>query len=54
VTNTQRLYQENIVALWLAMTVLGGLTFVVVRRRRRQDETTIDYPNTHHKIGIGR
>lgn len=53
-TNTERLYQENIVALWLAMTLLGGLIFVVVRRRRRDDDAAIDYPNTHHKIGIGR
>jgi hypothetical protein len=35
--NTQRLYQENIVALWLALAVLGVLLLLFVRRRRRVD-----------------
>ena len=35
VFNTQRLYQENIVALWLAMAVLGVLLLLFMRRRRK-------------------
>ena len=37
VVNTQRLYQENVVALWLSMAVLGVLLLLFVRRRRRDD-----------------
>ena len=37
VVNTQRLYQENVVALWLAMVVLGILLLLFLRRRRRVD-----------------
>jgi hypothetical protein len=45
VFNTERLYQENIVALWLAMAVLGVLLLVVVRRRRRDDDAFEQYPS---------
>ena len=38
VANTERLYQENIVALWLAMAALGVLVLLFVRRRRRSDD----------------
>ncbi len=40
VYNTQRLYQENIVALWLAMAVAGVLLLLIVRRRRRDDDSS--------------
>jgi hypothetical protein len=32
--NTVRLFQENFVALWLAMAVLGALLFLFISRRR--------------------
>ena len=38
VVNTERFYQEDFVAFWLAMAVLGVLLFIVVRRRRRSDD----------------
>jgi hypothetical protein len=58
VGNTERFYQENTVALWLAMAVIGALVLVLVRRRRPDD----DDPSQHHpysrqpttQIGTGR
>lgn len=45
VFNTERLYQENTVALWLAMAVLGVLLLLVLRRRRRDhDDAFEQYP----------
>lgn len=54
VGNTQRFYQEDTVALWLAMAALGGFLLVVWRRRRRHADPTLEYPDTHNKIGVGR
>ena len=54
VGNTERFYQENTVALWLAMAALGGSLFFVVRRRRRLADPALEYPNIHDKIGMGR
>ncbi|MEO6117098.1 MAG: hypothetical protein ABIP33_11990 [Pseudolysinimonas sp.] len=59
VANTQRLYQENFVALWLAMAVLGALLFLIVRHRRRfdDDDATEQYPYSRTpttQIGPGR
>ncbi len=58
VANTQRLYQENTVALWLAMAVLGGLLLLFVRRRRRSDDDLLDqHPYSRQptsQIGTGR
>jgi hypothetical protein len=58
VANTQRLYQENIVALWLAMAVLGVLLLVFVRRRRSDDDAALEqYPYSRQptsQIGTGR
>ncbi len=36
--NSDRLYQERVVALWLAGAVLGALAMIVVRRRRARPE----------------
>ena len=46
VADTERLYQENTVALWLAMAALGVLILLFVRRRRRSDEDVLleQYP----------
>lgn len=44
VADTQRLFQENFVALWLAMTVLGVL-LLLVRRGRRSDEDSAFEPH---------
>jgi len=58
VANTQRFYQENTVALWLAMTVLGALILLFVRRRRPDDgDPPEQYPYSRQpttQIGIGR
>lgn len=59
VGNTQRLYQENFVALWLALVVLGGFVLFFLRRRRRHDEDVLLalYPTTRQptsQIGTGR
>ena len=58
VANTQRFYQENTVALWLAMAVLGALLFLVVRRRRPDDgDPPEQYPYSRQpttQIGLGR
>ena len=37
VSNTARFYQEYDVAFWLAMSALGWLIFILVRRRRAAD-----------------
>jgi hypothetical protein len=56
VVNTARLFQEDFVALWLAMAAIGALLFFVVRRRRSGDANdTPSYsrqPTT--QIGTGR
>jgi hypothetical protein len=52
VANTERLYQENYVAYWLAMAVLGALLVLIVRRRRN-DNPSSQYSPTE-KIGTGR
>jgi len=44
VANTERFYQENFVAFWLAMAVLGSLILLVVRRRRPEDDDVPTYP----------
>ena len=57
VANTQRFYQENFVALWLAMAALGAIIFFVVRRRRPDDDSTQRYPSSRQpttQIGTGR
>ena len=56
VFNTQRLYQENIVALWLAMAVLGALILLFVRRRHRDDavDTNSYSGKPTSQIGTGR
>ena len=51
VANTERLYQENYVAFWLAMAVLGTLLVLIVRRRN--DNSSSQYSPTE-KIGTGR
>jgi len=56
VANTERFYQENFVALWLAMAALGALSFFVVRRLR-PDESLQQYPSSRQpttQIGTGR
>jgi len=58
VGNTERFYQENTVAFWLAMAVIGALLLVLVRRRRSDDDDS----SPHHpysrqpttQIGTGR
>ncbi len=57
VANTQRLFQENFVAFWLAMAVVGALLLLVVRRRRRDDDASglTTYPiQPTSQIGTGR
>lgn len=58
VANTQRFYQENTVALWMAMAVLGVLLFLFVRRRRPDDDDLPEqYPYSRQpttQIGTGR
>ena len=58
VANTERLYQENVVALWLAMAVLGVPLLLFVRRRRRSDDDALEqYPLSRQpttQIGTGR
>jgi hypothetical protein len=59
VANTQRFYQENTVALWLAMAVLGALIFFFFVRRRRPDDgdEPEQYPYSRQpttQIGTGR
>ena len=58
VVNTERLYQENIVALWLAMAVLGALLLFFVRRRRRDDDDASEqypyFPEPTSQNGTGR
>jgi len=57
VANTQRFYQENIVALWLAMAAIGALVFFLVRRRRPDDDSPQQYPSSRQpttQIGTGR
>ena len=52
VFNTQRLYQENIIALWLAMAVLGALLLLFLRRRHRDDDRfSISSYSAQPKIG---
>jgi hypothetical protein len=57
VANTQRLFQENTVAFWLAMVALGALLLLFVNRRRRSDDDRdslqYPYPPTT-QIGTGR
>ncbi len=50
--NTERLYQENIVALWLALAVLGALILLFVRRRRAKPTDPTSQPT--QQIGTGR
>jgi hypothetical protein len=38
VGDTQRLYQEDFVLLWLAMAAIGAILFFIVRRRRSSDD----------------
>lgn len=58
VGNTERFYQENTVALWLSMAVLGALLFLFVRRRRPEDgDASHDHPYSRQpttQIGTGR
>ncbi len=56
VVNTQRLFQENVVALWLAMVVLGILLLLFLRRRRRVDpfDPSSYSAQPTSQIGIGR
>jgi hypothetical protein len=58
VGNTERFYQENTVALWLAMAALGAIILLVVRRRRPDDGVFIQqYPYSRQptsQIGTGR
>lgn len=49
VTNTGRFYQEYDVAFWLAMSVLGALIVILVRRRREEDQP--DAADTIEQIG---
>jgi hypothetical protein len=45
VANTERLYQENFVLLWLAMAALGALLFLFISRRRAyRDDELQQYP----------
>lgn len=49
VSNTGRLYQEYDVAFWLAMSVLGMIILILVRRRRADEQ-----PHTpHHDRQMG-
>ncbi len=58
VGNTERFYQENTVAFWLAMAALGALLLLILRRRRSDDDDLSQHhpysrqPTT--QIGTGR
>lgn len=52
VSNTARFYQEYDVAFWLAMSALGMLILVLVRRRRAEDQPEV--PEQHEEIGTRR
>ncbi|HEU0205878.1 MAG TPA: hypothetical protein VFQ74_04185 [Pseudolysinimonas sp.] len=58
VANTQRFYQEDVVALWMGMAALGALLFFFVRRLRPVDgDRTEQYPYSRQpttEIGVGR
>ena len=52
VANTVRLYQEYDVAFWLAMSVLGAVILVLVRRRRAEEQP--EAPEQNRQIGTRR
>jgi hypothetical protein len=52
VSNTGRLYQEYDVAFWLAMSVLGVVILVLVRRRRAEEQP--EEPAQSRQIGSRR
>ena len=52
VSNTARFYQEYDVAFWLAMSVLGAVILVLVRRRRAEDQP--EEPEQYEQIGTRR
>jgi len=57
VGNTERFYQENTVAFWLAMAIVGALLLILVRRRRSDDDSSPHHPYSRQpttQIGTGR